>query len=928
MKMSTLVEISSSSSSSSSLLPHAMDLKESVVKSDAARQKPLPTDSHFIDTLEEPLRSIGLSAIPPVEAPLPPATARAYTLELQLRSFLLNQLLMGRPLLRGGNSENRDDEDVDPLEPIVQYWQSSLGLCVHLVHFCQVGTDGRYENMSVRKLPLVLLEDVLDGLSISHAKTFWQLAVEPRLDSTIFSPLLWKQSNICHLPLLKVCNKFLRLLADSAEWSGRVMWALSRGFGVADKSAMKMWGSFHTDNVTEYESEQEFTTAATNAAVVVVAGEGPAGANATGKKGKHSKKDDGTAIDYSLYQAFWSLQSDFSNPNRIQVADFLKKLRIVLAALESAHKSNSSSNSGIKLSKTSGTKPAAGASSCIDNSSFSTMSATPKYLTSSSLLPLQLATTEFRVHLVTQFLIVGTHLSSESPPLAQTLSTLQQRAKKLLEVDAPEHLRVLESIILKRELHWRTWKKSQKCNPAAFAPRYKKDAAVLSSKGDEKKAKRPRLMDPLLSSTKQQEENPDFSFEFMDRAELARTSKRMTDKIPSLHVHLQPYVDALDPDAGIDDEYHPKNDRVYCWQAMRLFSRHHLDRLHLVNCSGGGDFERLCRHVYLDKGIEIPGEMPPPPENEFFVEEEKQEEKVVVKDIEDHNETNVEKNDSDLFDENDDTQEGGHMDNAVDGHADNTAMNPDAMEVEPTDGSLDEADVGHDGGSPGHGSVDDRGASEQGGNNDPQDGANDADDGEAGEESSGQVDVGGGDERLSQASTGKGDGGGPPVTDGHIPTKNSANQLQKQLHGRYEAQRGKGAHSQAAVGGGGAHSHGKRGPDNRGPRRSNDESQGRNDTQSRNSNYQDRAGTEGRGGNDGREEGRNGPRFTPRPGIGGTNPPARDEPHRGAGGGGGGSGGGGRGGGSGGGGRGGGNGGDRRGDRDDRDDRRWRGRRR
>jgi THO complex subunit 1 len=92
----------------------------------------------------------------------------------------------------------------------------------------------------------------------------------------------------------------------------------------------------------------------------------------------------------------------------------------------------------------------------------------------------------------------------------------------------------------------------------------------------------------------------------MDRAKLARTSKRMIDKIPSLEVHLQHYVDALDPDAGIDDEYHPKNDRAYCWQAMRLFSRHHLDRLHLVNCSGGGDFERLTRHVYLDKGIEIP----------------------------------------------------------------------------------------------------------------------------------------------------------------------------------------------------------------------------------------------------------------------------------------------------------------------------------
>jgi THO complex subunit 1 len=332
--------------------------------------------------------------------------------------------------------------------------------------------------------------------------------------------------------------------------------------------------------------------------------------NVTGKKGKPTKKDRGMPIDYSLYQAFWSLQSDFSNPNCIQVADFLKKLWIVWAALESAHKDNTTNNNNNtnNIPKLSNTTDTTVASSSIGNSSFSTMPATPKYLTSSSLLPFQLATTEFRVHLVTQFLIVGSHLSSESPPLAQTLSTLQQRAKKLLEVDAPEHLRVLESIILKRELHWRTWKKSQKCSPAAFAPRYKKETATAapSAKGDENKAKRPRLTVHPLSSIKQEEEDPETSFEFMDRAKLARTSKRMIDKIPSLEVHLQHYVDALDPDAGIDDEYHPKNDRAYCWQAMRLFSRHHLDRLHLVNCSGGGDFERLTRHVYLDKGIEIP----------------------------------------------------------------------------------------------------------------------------------------------------------------------------------------------------------------------------------------------------------------------------------------------------------------------------------
>ena len=583
---------------SSSVTPQAMDVDpvESAESGVITAKGNLPTDADFLDSLDEPMKSIGRAAIPLSGTPLPEAAARADSLELGLRSHLLKKLLTGREASSGEVAKDDDAFDDQSLVNIVSYWMGALDLCLHLVHFCQEGSDKRYHNMSVRKLPLILLEDVLDGLSVRQAKVFWQDAVEPSLDSKIFSPLMWKESNICHLALLKACNKFMRLVEDSGEWIGRVMWCISRGFGIADKSAMKLWGAFHVDNVTSYESANDFKSASVVAA-------------ANAKVQQHQN------VDYNLYQAFWSLQQNFSNPNSIQVADFIKKLRIVMAALESTHKNKSEGDS----------KPRSGVCDKIrEASSASIMPETPKYLTLSSLLPLQLSSTEFRVHVITQFLIVATHLSAESPPLAHALSGLLNRAKKLLEADSPEHLRVLESIVLKRELHWRMWKKTQKCTPTAFAPKYGKKKEMTSSAAegnavDSPSPKRRRLMDAPLKSTKHEDESS--IFEPMGREELQRASKAMVAKIPSLEDHLEAYVEALDPDAGIEDEYHPKNNRIYCWQAMRLFSRQHLDQIHLVDCKAGGDFERLTRQVYKEKGREIPGEMPPSPQNELDDEE-------------------------------------------------------------------------------------------------------------------------------------------------------------------------------------------------------------------------------------------------------------------------------------------------------------------
>ena len=40
-------------------------------------------------------------------------------------------------------------------------------------------------------------------------------------------------------------------------------------------------------------------------------------------------------------------------------------------------------------------------------------------------------------------------------------------------------------------------------------------------------------------------------------------SQKLIKTAPTLESHLEDYVDALDPESGIEEEYHPKNDSLW-----------------------------------------------------------------------------------------------------------------------------------------------------------------------------------------------------------------------------------------------------------------------------------------------------------------------------------------------------------------------------
>merc|ERR1712238_583973 len=50
---------------------------------------------------------------------------------------------------------------------------------------------------------------------------------------------------------------------------------------------------------------------------------------------------------------------------------------------------------------------------------------------------------------------------------------------------------------------------------------------------------------------------------------------------PSIYEFLEEYVDALDPRSGIEEEYHPRNNALYKWRALRLLSSSYIGRFGL-----------------------------------------------------------------------------------------------------------------------------------------------------------------------------------------------------------------------------------------------------------------------------------------------------------------------------------------------------------
>uniref|UniRef100_A0A0E0NNM3 THO complex subunit 1 n=1 Tax=Oryza rufipogon TaxID=4529 RepID=A0A0E0NNM3_ORYRU len=386
-----------------------------------------------------------------------------------------------------------------------------------------------------------LLEDLTEMSTIKDCKDVFGY-IESKQD------VLGKQELFGRgkLVMLRTCNQLLRRLskANDVVFCGRIIMFLAHFFPLSERSALNIKGVFNTSNETKYEKDAT----------------------------------DGISVDFNFYNTLWSLQEHFSNPaltaaNLTRWQKFVSNLTVVLSTFEAQPLSDDDG----KLNNLDQEEDAA----------FNI-----KYLTSSKLMGLELKDPSFRRHILVQCLIFFDFLKApgktdkEGPTgsMKEEIDSREERVKKLLEIIPPKGKDFLQSIehILEREKNWVWWKRDG-CLAFEKQPFEKKPGQA----GVRKRKPRWRLGNKELAQLwKWAEQNPN----------ALTDSERIC--MPSVTEYWKPLAEDMDPSAGIEDEYHHKNNRVYCWKGLRFSARQDLE-----------GFSRFC-----DYGIEgvVPQELLPP----------------------------------------------------------------------------------------------------------------------------------------------------------------------------------------------------------------------------------------------------------------------------------------------------------------------------
>lgn len=453
------------------------------------------------------------------------------------------------------------------------FWSQTVNLCLHWVT-CHRRYDKNLVASSVKKIPFTLLDDLLDGLPIADAQTFWRLYLTPSL------PILLSLESTSNLIFLKTCNAFWKrcclhgsvAVNESGRWASLALQTLSESFPLGERSAMRVWGSRNLETLPEMETPESYEQHAQPLdadALNHVKSEGMSG-GASDKQG---------AISYNVYQSLWGLHNDFSSPFIKNVGIFLSRIKTVLQVLEVSPVADNGGK-GVTASET------------LEGQ------VTGQYLTHARLLPYQLQDPYFRAHFLTQFLIVSHHLTREAPAVGGQLEESRNLASSQLQACEPHLFEALSQVLASSEPNWMLWKQ-KKCPELDM-----KENAELASRLPA--PKRPRLSDDgeavQSGSTEIANILPPMLHLSVDLPGICHSLRP-----PQLEHHLEEYdyLDALDPESGIEAEYNPKNNPFFCWQALRLMPVSDFDKIQYSN----GDFEAAIRHIWKrDKAIDIPGD--------------------------------------------------------------------------------------------------------------------------------------------------------------------------------------------------------------------------------------------------------------------------------------------------------------------------------
>uniref|UniRef100_A0A2K2BRN0 THO complex subunit 1 n=1 Tax=Populus trichocarpa TaxID=3694 RepID=A0A2K2BRN0_POPTR len=384
-----------------------------------------------------------------------------------------------------------------------------------------------------------LLEDLTEMSTMRNCKDIFGY-IESKQD------ILGKQELFARgkLVMLRTCNQLLRRLskANDVVFCGRILMFLAHFFPLSERSAVNIKGVFNTSNETKYEKEPP-------AAI---------------------------SLDFNFYKTLWSLQEYFCDPSLtlspIKWQKFSSSLMVVLNTFEAQPLSEEEGDA--------------------NNLEEEAAAFNIKYLTSSKLMGLELKDPSFRRHVLVQCLILFDYLKAPgkndkdltSESMKEEIRSREEHVKKLLEMTPPKGKDFLHMVehILEREKNWLWWKRDG-CPPFEKQPIENKTV----QDGGKKRRPRWRLGNKELSQLwKWADQNPN-----------ALTDPQRV-RTPIITDYWKPLAEDMDPSAGIDAEYHHKNNRVYCWKGLRFSARQDLD-----------GFSR-----FTDHGIEgvVPLELLPP----------------------------------------------------------------------------------------------------------------------------------------------------------------------------------------------------------------------------------------------------------------------------------------------------------------------------
>uniref|UniRef100_A0A665U5J3 Death domain-containing protein n=1 Tax=Echeneis naucrates TaxID=173247 RepID=A0A665U5J3_ECHNA len=421
-----------------------------------------------------------------------------------------------------------------------------ISSCDDYLSLIYLSIDAVTEGICSATTPFLLLGDVLDCLPLDQCDKIFSF-VEENVST-------WKSNSFYTAGknyLLRMCNDLLRRLSKSQNtvFCGRIQLFLARLFPLSEKSGLNLQSQFNLDNITVFnKNEQESTlghkhTEEKEDGMEVEEGE--------------MGEDDAPApcsipIDYNLYRKFWTLQDYFRNPvqcyDKFSWMTFLKYSDETLAVFKS-YKLDDMQASKRKLEEL----RASGG----EHVYFA------KFLTSEKLMDLQLSDSNFRRHILLQYLILFQYLKGQVK-FKSSSCVLNDDQTTWIE----ETTKLVYQHILNTEENWNAWK-NEGC------PSFVKERTV------DDKPKRP---------TRKRQAPEDFLGKgpdrkiFMGNDELTRLWNLNQDNMeacksdsrefmPSLDEFFAEAIEQADPANMVEEEYKVVRNPNYGWRALRLLSR-------------------------------------------------------------------------------------------------------------------------------------------------------------------------------------------------------------------------------------------------------------------------------------------------------------------------------------------------------------------